>query len=137
MTRFAHVEYSIEHAGVARAENAIATIGQAVRNFDGARGAATFLLAAVVSALMVVANQVVDTWTEGHLIAAWIALWVVAFVAMAFLTLPARRAGVALRTASQGWNANRRQADEDKRTWNVALADHRVMADLAMAADRK
>jgi hypothetical protein len=30
------------------------------------------LLSAVVAALLVVANQVVDTWTEGHLLMAWI-----------------------------------------------------------------
>ena len=37
---------------------------------------------------MVVANQVIDTWSEGHLLAAWMVLWVVAFAALALLTLP-------------------------------------------------
>ena len=41
------------------------------------------LLAAIVAAFLVVANQVVDTWTEGHLLAAWIVLWMVAFAALA------------------------------------------------------
>ena len=50
------------------------------------------LLAAVVSALLVVANQVIDTWTEGHLLAAWIVLWTVAFAALGLLAAPARRA---------------------------------------------
>ena len=31
---------------------------------------------------MVVANQVIDTWSEGHLLAAWMVLWVVAFAAL-------------------------------------------------------
>lgn len=90
MTSFAHVDYPTEHSGVVRAENAAAAIKDIAHNFDGARGAASLLLAAVVSALMVVANQVIDTWSEGHLLAAWMVLWVVAFAALALLTLPAR-----------------------------------------------
>ena len=46
------------------------------------RAASSVLLAAIVSALLVVANQVVDTWSEGHLLAAWIVLWIVAFAAL-------------------------------------------------------
>ena len=99
MTAFAHVEYPTEHPGVVRAENAAAALKSAAARFDGARGAASLLLAAVVSALLVVANQVIDTWSEGHLLAAWMVLWVVAFAALALLTLPARR--MALLTA--GW----------------------------------
>ncbi|MGV1110471.1 hypothetical protein ACTAYL_19895, partial [Xanthomonas translucens pv. undulosa] len=79
MTAFAHVEYPTEHPGVVRAENAAAALKSAAAHFDGARGAASLLLAAVVSALLVVANQVIDTWTEGHLLAAWMVLWLVAF----------------------------------------------------------
>ena len=56
----------------------------------------------MVSALLVVANQVIDTWTEGHLLAAWMVLWLVAFAALALLTAPARRAGVALRVPALG-----------------------------------
>lgn len=130
MTSFAHVEYSTEHPGVVRAENAAAALKSAVANFDGARGAASLLLAAVVSALLVVANQVIDTWSEGHLLAAWMVLWLVAFGALALLTTPARRAGVALRSGAQAWAESRRRAAEDQRTWNVAMKDPRIMAEL-------
>ena len=98
--------------------------------FDGARGAATLLLAAVVSALLVVANQMIDTWSEGHLLAAWMVLWLVAFAALALLSAPARRAGAALRVATRAWAEGRRRAAEDARTWQVALRDPRVMAEL-------
>lgn len=125
MTAFAHVEYPTEHPGVVRAENAAAALKSAAAHFDGARGAASLLLAAVVSALLVVANQVIDTWTEGHLLAAWMVLWLVAFAALALLTSPARRAGVAL-----AWAESRRRAAEDQRTWQVALKDPRIMAEL-------
>ena len=126
MTSFAHVDYPNEHPGVVRAENAAAAIKDIAHNFDGARGAASLLLAAVVSALMVVANQVIDTWSEGHLLAAW----VVAFAALALLTLPARRMAVALRAGTQAWAERRRRAAEDARTWQVAMQDPRVMAEL-------
>ena len=130
MTSFAHVDYPTEHLGVVRAENAAAALKRAASNFDGARGAATLLLAAVVSALLVVAHQVVDTWTEGHLLAAWMVLWLVAFAALALLTSPARRASAALRVAGKAFTENRRRAAEDERTWQVAMKDPRIMAEL-------
>lgn len=130
MTSFAHVEYPTEHPGVVRAENAAAALKQAVAHFDGARGAASLLLAAVVSALLVVANQVIDTWGEGHLLAAWMVLWLVAFAALALLSTPARRAAVTLRAAGSAWAESRRRAAEDERTWQVAIRDPRVMAEL-------
>ena len=133
MTAFAHVEYPTEHPGVVRAENAAAALKSAAARFDGARGAASLLLAAVVSALLVVANQVIDTWSEGHLLAAWMVLWLVAFAALALLTMPARRMAVALRASARAWAENRARAAEDERTWQVALKDPRIMAELNQA----
>lgn len=133
MTSFAHVSYPTEHPGVIRAENAAANLKSAAANFDGARGAATLLLAAVVSAVFVVANQVIDTWTDGHMLAGWMVMWVLAFAALALLTAPARRAGIALRAGAQAWAENRRRAAEDQRTWNVAIKDPRIMAELSHA----
>ena len=137
MTSFAHVDYRTEHPGVARAENAAAAFKDVATHFDSARGAATLLLAAVVSALLVVAHQVIDTWSEGHLLAAWMVLWLVAFAALALFAVPARRAGVALRGAAKAWAERRRRAADDQRIWQVALQDPRVMAELnhAMGID--
>jgi hypothetical protein len=131
MTRFVQAQYPTEHAGVGRIVRAATTIQEGLRQFDGARGAATLLLAAVVSALLVVANEVVDTWTEGHLLAAWIALWTVAFAALALFAAPARRAGAALRDGLQAWAVRRKEAAEDRKLWEIALHDARVMADLS------
>ncbi len=130
MTSFAHVSYPTEHPGVVRAENAAANLKSAAANFDGARGAATLLLAAVVSAVFVVANQVIDMWTDGHLLAGWMVMWVLAFAALALMTGPARRAGIALRAGAHAWAESRRRAAEDQRTWNVAIKDPRIMAEL-------
>ena len=137
MTSFAHVEYPTEHPGVVRAENAAAALKSAAAHFDGARGAASLLLAAVVSALLVVANQVIDTWTEGHLLAAWIVMWLVAFAAIALFAAPAKRAAAGVRAGAKRWAAARKQAAEDQKLWDLALTDARVMADIsrAMSAD--
>ena len=130
MTSFAHANYPTQHTGVIRAENAAANLKSAAANFDGARGAGTLLLAAVVSAVFVVANQVVDTWTDGHLLAGWMVMWVLAFAALALMTAPARRAGIALLAGTKAWAESRRRAAEDQRTWNVAIKDPRIMAEL-------
>ena len=133
MTSFAHVDYPTQHPGVVRAENAISALKNVAAGFDGARGAASLMLAAVVAALLVVANQVIDTWGDGHLLAAWMVLWVVAFAAIGLLATPARRASVVLRTGYKAWMESRRLAAEDQRTWNAALQDARIMADLSRA----
>jgi ABC-type transport system involved in cytochrome bd biosynthesis fused ATPase/permease subunit len=137
MTSFVHIDYPVDHPGVLRAERAIGNIQQAARAFDATRAAGSLLLAAIVAALMVVANQVIDTWTEGHLLAAWIVMWLVAFAAIALFAAPAKRAAKAMRAVAQRWAAARKQAAEDQQLWNLALTDARVMADIsrAMSAD--
>ncbi len=137
MTSFAHVDHPTEHPGVLRAERLIASVTDAARGFDGARASATLLLASIVAALMVVANQVIDTWSEGHLLAAWIVMWAVAFAALALLASPARRAVATLRASTRRWALARKQVAQDEKLWAVALTDARVMADIsrAMSAD--
>jgi hypothetical protein len=137
MTSFVHVDYPVEHPGVVRAERVIGSIRQIARDFDATRAGASLLLAAIVAALVVVANQVIDTWTEGHLLAAWIVMWAVAFAALAMFAAPAKQAAKALRAGIQRWAAARKQAAEDQKLWNLALTDARVMADIsrAMSAD--
>jgi hypothetical protein len=130
MTNFVHVDYPTEHPGVVRAENAAAALKGIAAGFDSARGAASLMLAAVVSGLLVLANQVVDRWTDGHLLSAWIVLWLVAFAALALLSAPARRAGLAVRAGFARWAESQRHAAEDRRTWQVALRDPRIMAEL-------
>lgn len=101
--------------------------------FDGSRATATLLLAAIVSALLVVANEVVDTWTEGHLLAAWIVLWTIGFAALALLAAPARAAAAALRASWRESQARRLQRRQDEQYWQAALQDARLMADISRA----
>jgi hypothetical protein len=133
MTSFAHVDQPSQHPGVVRAELVAKTMGDALRNFDATRSGASMLLAAIVSAFLVVANEVVETWTEGHLLAAWIVLWLVAFAALGLLARPAKQVVVALRAGLQRWALARRQAAQDRELWNLALTDSRVMADISRA----
>lgn len=135
MTSFVHKEYALEHSGVVRAEQAAKAISHAVHNFNGARATASMLLAAVVAALMVAANQFIETWTDGHLLAGWVALWAVAFAAMALLATPTKNATHSLRMGAKAWSERRRQAAADDKLWGVALYDARVMADISRAMD--
>lgn len=130
MTSFAHIDYPTQHPGVVRAERAASALKG---SFEAGRGAAALLLAAIVAALLVVANQLVDTWTEGHLLAAWVVLWTIGFAALALLAAPARRAVRALGAGYQQAADSRRRAAEDRKFWDVALTDARVMADISRA----
>ena len=133
MTSFAHVDYPSEHPGLVRAERAAQGLKEALHGFNGTRAGASVLLAAMVAALLVVANQVIDTWTEGHLLAAWIVMWAVAFASLALFATPAKRAAATLRVGLRRWNAARKQAAEDDQFWQLALTDARVMADISRA----
>jgi hypothetical protein len=135
-TSFAHVDLPAVHPGVQRAERVAGALRGFAHTFDGARAAATMLLAAMVAALLVVANQVVETWTEGHLLAAWIVMWTVAFAAIALFAAPARRVHRRVGAALREWNLARRQRAVDDELWRIALEDARVMADISRAMDQ-
>lgn len=133
MTSFVHVDYPSEHAGVVRVERAAESLREVARRFDPTRAGASMLLAAIVAAMLVVANQVIDTWTEGHLLAAWMVTWAVAFAALALFASPAKRAALAIRTGLRQWAAARKRRAEDDQLWALALTDARVMADISRA----
>lgn len=135
MTSFVHPTYPTHHQGVERAEHAIENVTQAVHNFDGARGLATFLLAAVVSALLFAANQMMENWADGHLLAAWMVLWTVAFAALALLAAPIRSTVQQLksidgRATYAVWSARRKARLSDEKMWEYARHDSRLMADI-------
>ena len=133
MTSFAHVDNPAEHPGLIRVERLATSIQNGYRGLQGPRAGASLLLAAIVAALMVVANQVVDTWTEGHLLAAWIVMWAVAFASLALLATPAKQFVAGTRATMRRWSAARQQRIQDEKLWNVALTDARVMADISRA----
>lgn len=133
---FIHLDYSETHPGVERFERVLDAASRMRQGFDRARGLAAGLLAAMVSALIVVAEQLIDTWAEGHLLAAWVLLWAVGFAALALLAPTARSLAARVMQSLNGWSQRvaRRRADE--RLWDLAQRDARVMADIQSARSR-
>jgi hypothetical protein len=140
MTHFVQPSYPSHHEGIERVGVAIDSVNAAYRKFDGARGVATLLLAAVVSGLILTANQLIDTWADGHLLAAWIALWTVAFAALALMAGPIRRAVLGVKAFDgsamyAAWSARRKARLQDEKMWDYAHHDARLMADIMRAID--
>ena len=133
MTSFVHTNFATEHPGVARAEAVVAAVGDFRKSFDTTKSLATMLLAALVAALVVVADQLIDTWADGHLMAAWVALWSVAFVALALLAPTAKRAAAGLSIELQAWSRRAAVAQSEARYWESAQSDPRIMAELQAA----
>lgn len=108
------------------------------RHFDptSARALAAMLLAAVVSALVVAADALIDSYADGHLLLAWSVLWAVGFAAMALFAGSAREAARRLLKATGTWQARRQTLHADAALWALAQRDPRIMADLQSAMER-
>lgn len=140
MTSFVQPSFPTHHEGIERIEGVLDSASAAYSNFDGARGLATFLLAAVVSGLLFAANQLIDTWADGHLLAAWVALWSVAFATLALAAGPIRRTVSKLiafdgSTLYAAWRARRKARINDEKMWDYARQDSRLMADIMRSVD--
>ena len=100
------------------------------------RALASLLLAGAVAAAMLVAEQLLDGWSDSHLIGGWLAMWTVGVIAIVVLRGLTRRAAQFIMTSLDGWSARvaRRRADE--RLWAMAQNDARLMADLQSALNR-
>jgi len=133
---FVHVEYPSRHGAVTRYEGVVASLKSLRTSLSKLGGLAVVLLAAMVSALLVVADQLIDTWVEGHLLAAWVLLWAIGFAAVALLAPAARGLARRLVGGLDAWSQRvaRRRADE--RLWELARKDPRIMADLQAARTR-
>jgi hypothetical protein len=136
MTSFIQPGFSKRHAGVERLEAAVDSAKDVSRSFDGTKGLSAMLLAAMVAALVVVADQLIDTWADGHLMAAWVALWVVAFAAVAVFAGSARQLAVTTMNSLDAWSAKLAKQRADRRMWTVAQSDPRLMAELTAAIER-
>ena len=136
MTRFVNIEYSQDHPGVVRVKSAIESAQHIGRSLSGKRGLATLLLSAMAAAVMVVADEVMNSVAEGHLLVMWIALWAAAFVSLAVFAVPARKLANNLKVGLDDWSRALAEARADERLWAAAKTDTRVMADLQAAASR-
>ncbi len=136
MTSFVHIDYPTVHPGVTRAEAFVAVVQQGLKGLNGTKSLAALLLAAMVAALVVVADQLVDTWDDGHLLAAWVLLCSLGFAMMALLADSARAASDSIVRRVAVWTQARARARADSRMWEIAQKDHRVMADIQAAMTR-
>lgn len=125
MRRFAGFDLS-----PAAAKATSAAPGEASKTLAGV------LLSAVLASLMVVADQVIENWADGHLLLGWVALWSLVFGTLAFCARPLRRASMAAAQAINAWVVSVRQSREDARLWEYARMDPRVMDELYAAVAR-
>ena len=103
---------------------------------EASKTLAGVLLSAVLASLLVVADQVIENWADGHLLLGWVALWSLVFAGLAFCARPLRRASMAMAQAVEGWLLSARQAREEARLWECARLDPRVMDELRAAQAR-
>jgi hypothetical protein len=135
-SHFVHLEYSTVHPGVARAERVVKNVRDIRDNFSSPGSLSTLLLAAVVAAMVVVADQLIDTWADGHLLAAWATLWAVGFVAVGLFAGATRDLAGRLMASLDAWSVRVAQRRADERLWAIAQTDARLMADLLGAMNR-
>ena len=136
MTRFIDINHPTHHQGADRVESAIDSAKQVRRDFSGARGLAALLLSALTAAIMVIAYQIMDSITESHLLAIWMALWIVAFAALVIFAGMTRQLAERVKSRLDAWSRNRAQAHADQRLWTMAQQDSRLMAELQVAMTR-
>jgi len=110
--------------------------GGAAQGPEGSKTLAAVLLAAALAALLVVADQLVETWADGHLLAAWVAMWTVAFGALALLTPPLRQLTNYAAHLVARWSEGRAQRRAETALWECAQGDYRVMGELVHAHQR-
>ncbi len=115
---------------------AITGVQPAAPRLDSAKGLAAMLLAAMVAALVVLGDQLINTWADEHLLVAWIALWVVVFSAVALLASSSRQLAGRLLASFSASRERARQIRADDELWALAQGDARVMADLRAAISR-
>ena len=136
MSSYSPTSYCVPRSGTARTGSAAHDPQESHTGFDVTKGLSAMLLAAMVSALVVVADQLIDTWADGHLMVAWIALWVVGFTALAMFAGAARKLAVTAVASLDAWSRGVAKTRAEARLWAIAKTDPRVMADLTTAMAR-
>ena len=125
MTSFVHLDYTVVHPGVARAERAFDALKSLRQRLQGESGLATLLVTVAALSLVASIYEIVETSPEGQLLAAWVVFW----IAGTALILGTRKY---VGRMVQAW----KRAEQDARMWEVAHADPRVMADIRCARSR-
>ena len=131
-----HLDYPLTHPGVERAEQVVANFKHLSDSFSPTHTLAAMLLAAIVAAFVVVADQMMSTWADGHLFAAWVALWAVAFAAVGLFGGVSKTMAIQMKQSLDAWSARMAQSRSDERLWAIAQTDARLMSELQTAMNR-
>ena len=107
-----------------------------IRRIAPSQGLAGLLSASVFAALLAVADQVIDSWADGHMLLAWVMLWLSIFGGLALLTRPMRRASTASALWLQIRVAALVQSRREAALWDLALHDPRMLQELRAAKAR-
>jgi len=103
---------------------------------ESSKSLAGMLLAALLAALIVVADQMINVWADGHLLAGWVALWTVAFAMLALLAPRLRKVSAAVANAMVRWSHAARERRMQETMWEYARRDPRIMLELQHARMR-
>jgi hypothetical protein len=135
MARFIQPQFATPNAAAHGAGSGAAS-PQTAPVLNESRTLGGMLLAAVLAALLVVADQLIDTWAEGHLLAGWVALWTIAFAALALLAPPLRQLASSMSVRMARWSEQAKARRVEETMWEYAHRDPRIMAELRAALDR-
>jgi hypothetical protein len=91
----------------------------------------------MVSAMVVVADQLIETWADGHLLVAWVALWLVSFTVLALFAGAAHKLSNSVVEALAALLQRRARQRAEDLMWLMAKSDPRLMADLQCAMARR
>ena len=134
MSTFVNPGFIKSHPGVNRFETMMDGFkGVNSTAESSGRSMLVLLLTAAFSAFLVVANQVIDTWTEGHLMLAWIAFWTFAFCLVALAITPIKRVMQKVGQSFAAWMVRIKRDQEDQQMWDLANQDPRLMSELRCA----
>ena len=131
-----HSDYPLTHPGVERAEKVISSIQSIGQSLSASRTIAVMLLAAVAAAFIVVADQMIETWAEGHLLAAWVAMWALVFAAIGLFAGVFKALLIQIKSGLDSMAAKMAQRRADARLWAMAQSDARLMSELQIAMTR-
>ena len=128
MSRFTFTEFA--GASSFNGASVVAPKSEATRTLAG------LMLACVMAAMLVVAEQVIDNWADGHLLLGWVALWSVVFAGLAFFSRPLRKITMALAASVDRQMKEAAQIRREEQMWAFANRDPRVMEELRAAVAR-
>ena len=130
--------FTQQYGSAYRLEAAVTVVKKPARQrLSGSRGLFAVLFSALTAAALVVSYEVMDSAEESHLLIMWMALWYVAFAALAMLGGTARRLSQRLKANVDQWFRHAASKRADQRLWNSALSDPRLMADLQAALQKQ